>query len=233
MERFETRSASQAAFYEFDEYLTWYRRRTDTDRPGAKWALREVLRVRLRLLAPFVPFLANELHEQLTGEAVEEAAWPTPDPEFQSTRTEVEESLIEDVLDDVADIADVTDTDPETVRLYVAADWKHTVFETVVDTGPDVGAVMGEVMQDEALREKGDAVNDLAQAMVSVVRERDEKTLAAMTEVDEQAVYEAASEFLAAEFDATVEVYAEDDDPPDPAGKAGQAEPFRPAVYIE
>ena len=233
MERFETRSASQAAFYEFDEYLTWYRRRTDTDRPGAKWALREVLRVRLRLLAPFVPFLANELHEQLTGEAVEEAAWPTPDPEFQSTRTEVEESLIEDVLDDVADIADVTDTDPETVRLYVAADWKHTVFETVVDTGPDVGAVMGEVMQDEALRERGDAVNDLAQAMVSVVRERDEETLAAMTEVDEQSVYEAASEFLAAEFDAAVEVYAEDDDPPDPAGKAGQAEPFRPAVYIE
>ncbi|WP_229120797.1 leucine--tRNA ligase [Halapricum desulfuricans] len=233
MDRFETRSASQAAFYQFDEHLTWYRRRTDTDRPGAKWALREVLRTRLGLLAPFVPFMANELHEQLEGEPVEDAAWPEPDPAFESTRTEVEERLVADVVDDIADIADVTDTDPETIRLYVAADWKQTVFEEVVETGPDVGAVMGEVMQHESLREKGDAVNDLAQEMVSVVRERDDATLRAMGEIDEQSVYEAARSFLAREFDATVEVYAEDGDPHDPGGKAGQAEPFRPAVHIE
>ena len=30
-----------------------------------------------------------------------------------------------------------------------------------------------------------------------------------------------------------VDVYAEDADPPDPAGKADQAVPFRPAVHIE
>ena len=233
MDRFETRNASQAAFYQFDEHLTWYRRRTDTDRPGAKWALREVLRARLRLLAPFVPFIANELHEQLTGEPVEDAAWPEPDPEFESTRTEVEERLVADVVDDIADIADVTDTDPETIRLYVAADWKRTVFEEVVETGPDVGAVMGEVMQHESLRERGDAVNDLVQEMVSVVRERNDETLEAMDKIDEQSVYEAAQSFLAREFDADIEVYAEDDNPRDPAGKADQAEPFRPAVYIE
>ncbi|MEF8882229.1 MAG: leucine--tRNA ligase [Halapricum sp.] len=233
MDRFETRSASQAAFYQFDEHLTWYRRRTDTDRPGAKWTLQEVLRTRLRLLAPFVPFAANELHEQLAGEPVEDAAWPEPDPAFESTRTEVEESLVADVVDDIADIADVTDTDPETIRLYVAADWKRTVFEEVVETGPDVGAVMGKVMQNESLRKRGDAVNDLAGEMVSVVRERDDETLQAMREIDEGSVYEAARSFLGDEFDAEVEVYAEDDDPYDPAGKADQAEPFRPAVHIE
>jgi len=233
MDRFETRSASQAAFYQFDEHLKWYRRRTDTDRAGAKWTLQEVLRTRLRLLSPFVPFVANELHEQLDGKAVEDAAWPEPDPEFESKRTEIEEQLIADVTDDVADIVDVTDTDPETIRLYVAADWKRTVFETVVETGPDVGAVMGKVMQNESLREKGNAVNDLAQEMVSVVREREDETLDAMEEIDEQSVYEVAADFLAAEFDAAVEVYAEDEDPHDPADKASQAEPFRPAVHLE
>ncbi|QSG08051.1 leucine--tRNA ligase [Halapricum desulfuricans] len=233
MERFETRSASQAVFYQFDEHLTWYRRRTDTDRPGAKWTLREVLGTRLRLLAPFAPFMTNELHEQLEGEAAEDAGWPEPNPEFESIRTEVEERLVADVTDDVADIVEVTDTDPETIRLYVAADWKHTVFEEVVDTGPDVGAVMGNVMQYESLRRKGDAVNDLAQGMVRLVRERDDETLQAMLGIDEQSVYESARSFLAREFDAEVEIYAEDGDPHDPAGKAGQAEPFRPAVHLE
>jgi leucyl-tRNA synthetase len=233
LERFETRTASQTAFYNFDEHLKWYRRRADLDRPGAAWTLREVLRTRLRLLSPFIPFMANELHEQLTGEPAEDSEWPTVEPELQSPVTEARERLVEDVLDDVNDIVDVTGTDPDTVRLYAAADWKHTVFETVRETGPDVGAVMGKVMQRDSLRSKGDAVNDLAQELVEFVRERDEDTLAALAELDEQAVYESAAAFLEAEFDATVEVYAEDEDPVDPDGKASQAVPFRPAIHLE
>jgi len=233
LDRFETRTASQAAFYNFEEHLKWYRRRADLDRPGAAWTLRAVLRTRLRLLAPFVPFMTNELHEHLTGEPAEEAAWPEPDPELQSPVTEAREQLVEDVLDDVNDIVDVTGTDPETVRIYTAADWKHTVFETVRETGPDVGAVMGKVMQRDSLREKGDAVNDLAQDLVEFVRERDDETLSALAELDEQAVYEQATTFLADEFDADVEVYAEGHDPVDPDDKAGQAVPFRPAIHLE
>ena len=232
MDRFETRTASQAAFYQFEEHLKWYRRRADLDRAGATWTLREVLSTRLRLLAPFVPFMANELHEALTGEPAEAADWPAVDESLESTRTEVEEQLVERLTDDVNDIVDVTDTDPETLRVYVAADWKRTVFDQVVETGPDVGAVMGSVMEDPDLRERGDAVNDLVQDLVSVVRERDEATLAAMQELDELAVYEAAADFLAREFDADVEVGVEGE-APDPAGKADAAEPFRPAIHLE
>jgi leucyl-tRNA synthetase len=47
-------------------------------------------------------------------------------------------------------------------------------------------------------------------------------------------VYEAAADFLAREFDATVDVYVEDDaDVVDPAEKADRAQPYRPAVHIE
>jgi leucyl-tRNA synthetase len=233
MDGFETRAASQTAFYDFAEHLTWYRRRTDLDRPGAAYTRREVLRTRLRLLAPFVPFLANELHEQLTGEPAEDAAWPEPDPAREDPAVEVRETLVEDVLDDVRDIVDVTDTDPETIRLYVAADWKRQVFDAVREVGPNVGQVMSTVMENPDLREKGDAVNQLAQDLVELARERDDETLAALGAVDEQAVYADAADFLGGEFDASVEVYAEDAAPSDPAGKAGDAVPFRPAVYLE
>jgi leucyl-tRNA synthetase len=233
LDQFETRSASQTAFYRFEEHLKWYRRRADLDRPGAAWTLREVLRTRLRLLAPFVPFLANDLHEQLTGEPADDADWPEPDENLRSPVVEARERLVVDTIDDINDIVDVTGTDPDQIRLYVAPDWKRMVFETVREVGPDVGAVMSEVMQEEALRERGNAVNDLAQELVEFVRERGDDELAALAEVDERAVYQDATDFFAREFDATVDVYAADEDAEDPAGKAGDAVPFRPAIHIE
>ncbi|WP_247003117.1 leucine--tRNA ligase [Halosolutus gelatinilyticus] len=268
MERFEIRSASQHAFYRFEEHLKWYRRRTGLDqrgassspehrarsvraqRPGARWTLRTVLETRLRLLAPFVPFMANELHERLTGESAEDVPWPEPVPEFDDPTVVAEEDLIEGVFEDVRDIVGVTDTDPETIRLYVAADWKRDVLDTVVESavqrtadeasgdsrehvGPNQGRVMGEVMRDDDLRKRGDAVNRLVGDLVSFVRERDEGTVETLTAIDERTVYEEASDFLACEFDADVEVYAEDGDPVDPEGKADQAQPFRPAIHLE
>jgi leucyl-tRNA synthetase len=229
LDRFETRRASQEAFYRFAEDLRWYRRRTDTDRPGARWTLATVLRTRLRLLAPFVPFLTNELHEQLTGAPVEEADWPEPDPEFESARVEVEEELVESLTEDIREVLDVTGTDPDEVRIYTATEWKRRVFEAVRETGPDVGAAMSTAMQYESLRERGDAVNDLVQEFVETVRERDDETLAALDEVDEREVYESAAGFLAAEFDAAVEVIPEADSDDE---KAADAVPFRPAIRV-
>ncbi len=229
LEEFETRSASQAAFYKFEEQLKWYRRRADLDRPGAAWTLREVLRTRLRLLAPFIPFITNELHERLTGGPAEDAGWPESDPELASDRIEVREQLVEAVTEDIHDIVDVTGTDPEQIRLYVAPEWKREVFETVREVGTDVGAVMGTVMEEAHLREKGDVVNELVQDLVGFVRERDEAELAELAAVDEQSIYEDARAFLEREFDATVEVIraADSDDE-----TADDAIPFRPAIHL-
>ena len=231
MEGFETRTASQAAFYELEEHLRWYRRRADLDRPGARWTLREVLETRLVLLAPFVPFLANELHEELTGRPAEDAAWPTPDPELQRPRVEAEEELVRGLLDDVREVVDVTGTDPETIHVYVADDWKYDVFETVVEAGPDQGAVMGEVMQDEAMRERGNAVNDLVGDLAGFVREQPEGSVEVLLDVDELDVYGDAAGVLAREFDADVEVYAAGE-APEGAEKADSAVPFRPAIHL-
>ncbi|WP_435156109.1 leucine--tRNA ligase [Haladaptatus sp. DFWS20] len=233
MDRFETRTASQTAFYGFEEHLKWYRKRTDTDRPGARRTLRTVLDTRLRLLAPFVPFMATELYEQLTGEPVDSASWPEPTLEFESVVTEVGESLVEGLTDDIRDIVAVTDTDPERIRVYVAADWKGKVLAEVAETGTNVGAVMGRVMQDEQLREKGDEVNQLVQTLVEDVRERPDDEVDVLADVDELSVYESAREFFEREFDASVEIFREDEDAPDPADKARHATPLRPAIHLE
>ena len=232
MERFETRTASQAAFFDMAEHLRWYRRRADLDREAARMTLAEVLRTRLVLLAPFVPFLANELHERLTGEPAEDADWPAIDPDLESDRLEAEEELVRSLADDVREVIDVTGRDPDVVRVYTAADWKYRVFDEAVEAGPNHGAVMGRVMQYDGLRERGEAVNALVGDLVEFVREHPVERMAVLAAIDEHDVYEDAAGFLGAEFDADVEVYPEED-AHDPADKAGSAVPFRPAIHLE
>ncbi|MFW5896256.1 MAG: leucine--tRNA ligase [archaeon] len=234
MERSETRTATQAAFYGFEEHLKWYRRRADLERPGARWTLRHVLETRLRLLAPFTPFMANELHEALAGTPAEDAPWPEVDEGLRAPDLELQEERVQALVDDINEVADVTDTDPEIIRIYTAADWKRQVFDAVREAGADVGAVMSEVMSDPDLREKGDEVNQVAQDAVEFARDYDDAELAALLAVDEQTVYERAAPFLAREFGADVDVYAEDAaDVVDPADRAGNAIPFRPAIHLE
>jgi leucyl-tRNA synthetase len=187
-----------------------------------------VLLARVRLLAPFVPFLANELHEELTGEPAHE--WPAVEESFVDPVVEQEEQLVEALTDDVRDIVEVIDEEAERIRVFVAADWKYDAFEQVVETGPDVGAVMGELMSDPAMRERGDAVNEVVADLVESVRGRDEETLSRLGAVDEAAVYATAESFLAREFDAEVSIEAEAEADHE---RAETARPFRPAVLIE
>ena len=234
LERFETRSASQAAFYQFEEQLRWYRRRVDPTRPSTRWTEQRILETRLRLLAPIMPYLTNELHEQLSGMPAEEAPWPEPDENFVDESVLLEESLIQDVFDDIRDIVEVTGEQPTVIRLYVSPEWKQDVLEIVNDVGDDIGAIMGAAMQRETLRERGDAVNQLVQALVEMVRGRDESERNALTSIDERTVYEDASGFIAQEFDAEVEIWSADDPAAvDPEGKRSDALPLRPALYLE
>jgi leucyl-tRNA synthetase len=232
MEGFETRTASQAAFYELEEHLRWYRKRADLDRPGARATLRDVLVQRLVLLAPFVPFLANELHEQVTGRPAEDAEWPAPDPALERPAVEAEEELVRSLANDVREVVEITGEDPDRVRVYVAADWKRDVYDTVLETDPDVGEAMSAVMADEAMRQRGDAVADLVEDLVAFVREHPADRTETLRAVDETALYRDAAAFLRREFDAEVEVYAEDGDPVDPDDRARTAVPFRPAIHL-
>ncbi|MFB6113471.1 MAG: leucine--tRNA ligase [Halodesulfurarchaeum sp.] len=230
LEEFSTRHATQDAFYRLEEYLRWYRRRTETDRPAASWTRSEVLRTRLCLLAPVIPFVTNELYERLEGGPAEDAEWPEPDPDLESRKLEVEERLIEELHEDIRDIVSVTGEDPTRIRVFTAAAWKREVFETVLEIGPDVDQVMSEVMQREELRERGDAVHDLVQSLVETVRERGEDDLDFISGVDETAVYREARDFLGREFDASVTVVEEEEAT---AEKAAAAEPLRPAILLE
>jgi leucyl-tRNA synthetase len=192
-----------------------------------------VLETRLVLLAPFVPFLANELYEQMTGMPAEEADWPAVDPEFQSPQIEAEEELVRALVDDIGEVIDVTGTDPSTIRIYTGADWKYRAFGVVAETGPDIGEAMSQAMQYDSIRSRSDEAADLVEELVEFVRERPVEQLGWLGDIEEHEVYEEAARFLGAEFDAEIEIYQEGPDVYDPADKAANAVPFRPAIHLE
>ncbi len=234
MEEYEIRTASQEAFYGLEDDLRWYRRRTDTDRPGARWTMRTVLEKRLQLLNPVIPFMTNELHERLTGTAAERAGWPSVDREYIDEERDAAETFLGDLVDDINSIMEVTSSDPSTIRIYTAAAWKQEVLEAVLDAAePTHGAVMGDLMSDDAMRERGDRVSDVVGEVIDLVHDRSRETFEQLRALDETDFIADVGGFLEREFDATVEVYREDGDPVDPADRAKQALPGRPAIHLD
>jgi leucyl-tRNA synthetase, archaeal and cytosolic family len=234
MERAETRRASQAVFYEFEETMRWYRRRTDPTSPVALWVRRHVLSVRLRLLAPFIPYMANELHEQLTGEAAEVAGWPEVHPDVQDRQVEAAEAQLQAVIADIEGIQrslanaaeTVPEADPDRIVITVAAGWKYEVYEAVLAADGDQGAAMSELMADPTMRERGEVINGLVGELITQLRERPQARAASLAAIDEGGVYTDAAGFLADRFDAEVEVVREAD------ADAVRPVPFRPELTL-
>jgi leucyl-tRNA synthetase len=174
-----------------------------------------------KLIAPVAPHVAEEVWDRLGGEGlIAEAAWPAAEvPEDY----EVARRLVENTREDVRDIVDVAGIDdPEAIRIAVAPAWKHRVVDLAREADGDV---VGTVMRDEALRERGEAAADFA------------KDLAGEGHVDEfldpereREALERARWLIEREFDADVEIMtAEGAD----ADFAADARPGRPAIHIE
>ena len=179
------------------------------------------LTVTAKLLAPVAPHVAEELWALLDGDGlVAEAAWPEDEPPADY---DLERRLVENTREDIRDIVDVADIeDPQHISIAVAPAWKHRVVDLAREAEGDV---VGTVMGEESLRERGEAAAEFA------------KELAGQTHVEDHLAPEREREALARaawlierEFDATVEVSAAADAPEDLGGRAA---PGRPAIDIQ
>ncbi len=174
-----------------------------------------------KLIAPVAPHVAEEVWDRLDCDGlVTESEWPAVDT---LEGYDLERRLVENTREDIRDIIDVADiADPERVEIAVAPDWKHRVVDLA--RGAD-GDVVGTVMQDEQLRQHGEAAADFAKDLAGAGHiddhlspERERETLGRATWLIER------------EFDSEVVVFDAEDAPED---LLAHAEPGRPAINIE
>ncbi len=235
------KSALKTAFFDLTRDWQWYLRRA----AGVphKDVLAEYVDVQHRLLAPFIPEFAEEVHEKLGGTGlVIDAPYPAASADAINPAAEAAEDYVRTVLEDTREILKVTRKEqPTRIIYYVAPEWKATMYRWALDQVLDTGRVqMGDLMgrakgDDLVKRHMKDApklAQDLVKTLSNLSKEDAEARAAAFDEAD--ALTKSVA-FFAEEFGgADVAVHmAGEPGIPDPAGKAKHATPRRPAIFVE
>ena len=218
LEGFQTRKALQYAFFNILNDLVWYSRRCE---PNSR-VLREVADKWVRLMAPFTPFICEELWAKMNGKGfVSLARYPGSDVKRIDVEIIQKEEMIRDLMRDMQNILEVTKIKPKKIHLYLAPEWKRRVFEMI-----KAGRSISDAMKDPELRKHGKAVANLMQRI-----RKDEVPEIVLTLSKEHDAISDAREFLEREFKASILIQKKAGY--DPENKAKNALPMKPGIYIE
>jgi leucyl-tRNA synthetase len=239
IEILKTRTAVETALFEVWNDLRWYIRRKGT--ANAK-VLKEVLEIWIRLLAPFMPHLCEEVWTKM-GEKrfISLAEWPTYNEAGVDLNAEQAEAFVRTVLDDTSNILRATKITPQTIYYYTAAAWKWKVHLTALQksapTELSFSTLMKELMQDPTLKQTAKKVAKFARQIIDEINRMPADQRRKQLDVaglQERNILQEASDFFEREFNAKVYTY-EQDDPEryDPKKRADLAMPYRPGIYIE
>ncbi len=220
LERFQTRKALQHAFFNILNDLLWYSRRCE---PNSR-VLREVADKWVRLMAPFTPFTCEELWSRMDNKKgfVSLSEYPGCDTGNINPEIIQKEEMIRNLMQDIQNILGVAKVKPEgRMHLYLSPDWKRKVFELI-----KAGKSISDAMKDPELRKYGKTVANLMQKI-----RRDEIPEKIFTSDEEYNTISDAREFLEREFKTPIQIHKEV--VYDPEGKAKNALPMKPGIYIE
>jgi len=242
MEKLRVREALHHIVYILDQDISWYLKRTASQENVKNSVLNYVMQARVRMLAPFTPYLCEEIWELFRNtDFVARAPWPKVDKAWTDATAEEAENLVKNVLDDVQSILKVTKMTPRKAILYTGAKWKWQAYLTAIDLAEkgelSVGALIKTLLKDETLKKKAKDVSGFAQTLVEEVSimAADMKTRRKILgPLDEKPVLLDAKKFSESELGCIVEIYSEDDPMIyDPKNRASRAKPYRPAIFIE
>jgi len=239
IEVLKTRTAAEVALFEVWNDIRWYMRRTEDPNPEV---LKEVADIWVRLLAPFAPYICEELWHLLGNDGfVSVAEWPSSDSSKIDIKAEEAEDLIRGLIEDTVSIVRATKMTPKRICYYTAADWKWKAYLEVLEKSlsgkVEMRDVMKDLMKDPDLKKRAKNVAEFASKTVAElnVAPEDRKNRRYETgKLDEKTVAGEAKGFLGKEFKAEVYIYGEEDPQRhDPKGRATAAKPYRPAICME
>jgi leucyl-tRNA synthetase len=238
MELMNHRTALKICYFDLQREWSWYLRRT-SNVPN-KAMLLSYLDVETRLLAPFVPFICEEIWERMGHrEYVSQAPYPEPDVEGFDPIAERSEDFLKSTLEDIREILKVTKITPKKIVLYTSPAWKSKVYQMAIDLANanelEMRTLMEKVTGDSELKEKSGEASKFAGNVVKDVGRMSGKDLERFGRlIDERGYLGDSREFLKSEFSSDVEIFDGDDEARfDPQSKARFAAPWRPAIFVE
>ncbi len=238
IEVLKTRTAASEAIYGLYNDWKWYLRRS-----GGRFgrAARIFIETWIKLLAPFIPFTAEEAWSILGKSGfVSLERWPEPDKSLINEVVELREEILTRLMEDVRSIIEVYGRNPRRVVIYLAAPSKIRMLARaleILDARPHnpVGELIRWIMGERIIEaKKAPNMARLIFDLISAYSSRYAREAILEVAKSEKTFYERAREFLERELGALVEIYEEGAEGIyDPMGKASSALPLRPGIYVE
>jgi leucyl-tRNA synthetase len=249
MDKLRVRKALHDILYMFDQDLQWYRKRINAkNREDSTIALTLsiFLESRIRMLAPFAPFISEEIWQIIGDEShsIIFAGWPKVDEDKRDLVAEESEQLIINIISDLQNILKVTKISPAKIIIYTSAEWKQKIYQKILSfillkNKSNFGDIMKQLVNDpETAKAKNDPklIRNIVEDILSDPIEARNRRLK-LTVFDETFPLKDAKMLLSIEsgnVQAEIILHSEDDTQKyDPKEKSKYSRPFKPAIYIE
>ncbi|MDA4129785.1 MAG: leucine--tRNA ligase [Thaumarchaeota archaeon] len=237
LEVLKTKSAFQEAFYSYWNDVRHYLGRAEKRN---RFVLQYAAETWVRLLAPFVPFLAEEANERLNGKSlISDSPFPAVDEHRFHPDAELSESTIERLLDDSKNILKLMSQKPKELHVYVASDWSYDLFKSLVnarETGEKTSQTLEQFFSKHTDLDKKLVANLLGRITKSI-NELGESFILNYKKcevLDERKIYDESKEYLEDKLDTSLFVHSGDEpNKYDPKKKSAYSLPFKPALYFE
>ena len=246
IEKMRLREALHEILFAFESDQSWYakRVRAKNRRGDADAILHRINSVRIAMLSPFAPHIAEEMWEELGHKdtMVSKSSWPIYSKESVDVTSIQSEELLKGIIGDIENILKVAKMTPQKITVYVADAFKsivyHSVLEKIVRDGQtNMGIIMRELIADAEtadVKKMPDFVQKTIKSILSIPTEIRQARLESKGFDEVGFLRSELIEIAREEFGAEIQVYSESDpDIYDPQGKARHAKPFKPALYIE
>jgi leucyl-tRNA synthetase len=152
MDKLRARETLHLILYSLDQDFQWYKKRVKAKRREHIIAatLSLFLDARIRMLAPFAPFISEEVWEKIGGStdnlslstsssssattSIIFAGWPIVDEDKNDPVAEESEELIMNLISDLQKIVKVTSITPTKIVIYTSARWKLQIYQKILAT---------------------------------------------------------------------------------------------------
>ena len=227
MGNIELRRALQAISFQLMKDLAWYNKRKMRTSKELNYYFVKNFAL---CIAPFMPHIAEELWHKIGNK---ESVFKAKLPEKLETDAKAEqgEELIMNIVADINQVKKLAKLEkPNKIVLYTASAWKYRLLELLQQklSEPNVSEAIKIAMADSEIKSKGNLAVNVARQLASKIIELKDKQI-----IDEFKVLNEAKHFLEKTFGCELIVEKEEKVTYDPKGKARNALPFKPAIYME
>ncbi|MBN2367783.1 leucine--tRNA ligase [Candidatus Woesearchaeota archaeon] len=223
MEQTMFRSALQKAYFDMQRILKWYLRRT-SDKPNKK-VMEKVIETQALLLAPFCPFVCEEIWEAIGKEGfIASSGWPKHDNKLIRKELDILEKTVETVVQDISAVLKLIKKDKaERIKLIIAPAWKYQLYDVLakIET-KDFSQAMKEVMKHKGFQKHANEISKLLQKFVRTGVEK------ATSQDKEFKTLAEARDFISNTFNAEVIVEKAED-----SMEKKPALPGKPGIVVE